>query len=317
MELKENTIDKELTEWIQSIKPLPEWVKLYKLNHHSPSQINSADDMWGYKYLYLTQEERRNLPVNSKMHSGVCIGDMGQYEIGNYIWKFVKGKGLVKTEIPKTKKIFEKVLDKFDAYQPSTDEDKLSHQENKKGLALTFQQLKLALKEIGLKDPIECERSVSLNIPGCQLPVIGRVDFEDEKNFIELKTKWYKKNRPRKDGSQTFSVPKIDEGYMGWNEHILQVAFYYLATGKKPHLLVVNPENYNIFTPDNCEDLKPKNLKNLINKMRVVCKRREEIMERHVGKTTWVEDIFPDFGHFFWKGMGDHLTNAMRLWGQL
>ena len=317
MELKENIIDKELTDWIQSIKPLPEWVKLYKLNHHSPSQINAADDMWGYKYLYLTQEERRNLPINSKMHSGVCIGDMGQYEFGNYIWKFVKGKGLVKTEIPKTKKIFEKVLDKFDAYQPSTDEDKLSHQENKKGLALTFKQLKLAFKEIGLKDPVECERSVSLELPGCQLPVIGRVDFEDKKNFIELKTKWYKKNSPRKDGTQTFSVPKIDEGYMGWNEHILQVAFYYLATGKKPHLLVVSPENYNIFTPDNCEDLQPKNLKNLINKMRVVCKRREEIMERHVGKTTWVEDIFPDFGHFFWKGMGDHLTNAMRLWGQL
>ena len=317
MELKENIVDKELSEWIQSIKPLPEWVKLYKLNHHSPSQINAADDMWGYKYLYLTQEERRNLPVNSKMHSGVCIGDMGQYEIGNYIWKFVKGKGLVKTEIPKTKKIFEKVLDKFDAYQPSTDEDKLSHQENKKGLALTFHQLKQSLKEIGLKDPIECERSVSLELPGCQLPVIGRVDFEDENNFVELKTKWYKKNRPRKDGSSSYSVPKIEEGYMGWNEHILQVAFYYLATRKKPHLLVINPESYNIFTPDNCEDLKPENLKKLINKMRVVCKRREEIMERHSGKTTWVEDIFPDFDHFFWKGMGDHLTAAMRLWGHV
>ncbi len=315
MELKENIVDKELSEWIQGIKPLPEWVKLYKLNHHSPSQINAADDMWGYKYLYLTQEERRNLPINSKMHSGVCIGDMGQYEVGNYIWKFVKGKGLVKTEIPKTKKIFEKILDKFDAYQPSTDEDKLSHQENKKGLALTFHQLKQALKEIGLKDPIECERSVSLELPGCQLPVIGRVDFEDENNFVELKTKWYKKNRPRKDGTSSYSVPKIDEGYMGWNEHILQVAFYYLATGKKPHLLVINPESYNIFTPDNCEDLKPENLKKLINKMRVVCKRREEIMERHSGKTTWVEDIFPDFDHFFWKGMGDHLTAAMRLWG--
>jgi hypothetical protein len=104
---------------------------------------------------------------------------------------------------------------------------------------------------------------------------------------------------------------------MGWNEHILQVAFYYLATGKKPHLLVINPESYNIFTPDNCEDLKPENLKKLINKMRVVCKRREEIMERHSGKTTWVEDIFPDFDHFFWKGMGDHLTAAMRLWGHV
>ena len=317
MELKENIVDKELSEWIQGIKPLPEWVKLYKLNHHSPSQINTADDMWGYKYLYLTQEERRHLPINSKMISGVCIGDMGQYEIGNFIWKFVKGKGLVKQEIPKTKKIFEKVLDKFDAYQPSTDEDKLSHQENKKGLALTFHQLKQSLKEIGLKDPIECERSVSLELPGCQLPVIGRVDFEDENNFVELKTKWYKKNRPRKDGTSSYSVPKIEEGYMGWNEHILQVAFYYLATRKKPHLLVINPESYNIFTPDNCEDLKPENLKKLINKMRVVCKRREEIMERHSGKTTWVEDIFPDFDHFFWKGMGDHLTAAMRLWGHV
>ena len=317
MELKENIVDKELSEWIQGIKPLPEWVKLYKLNHHSPSQINAADDMWGYKYLYLTQEERRNLPINSKMHSGVCIGDMGQYEFGNYIWKFVKGKGLVKTEIPKTKKIFEKVLDKFDAYQPTSDEDKLSHQENKKGLAKTFHQLKWGLKDIKLKEPIECERSVSLELPGCQLPVIGRVDFEDKNNFVELKTKWYKKNRPRKDGTQTYSVPKIDEGYMGWNEHILQVAFYYLATGKKPHLLVINPESYNIFTPDNCEDLKPENLKKLINKMRVVCKRREEIMERHSGKTTWVEDIFPDFDHFFWRGMGDHLTAAMRLWGHV
>ena len=317
MELKENIVDKELSEWIQSIKPLPEWVKLYKLNHHSPSQINAADDMWGYKYLYLTQEERRNLPINSKMHSGVCIGDMGQYEVGNYIWKFVKGKGLVKTEIPKTKKIFEKVLDKFDAYQPTSDEDKLSHQENKRGLAKTFHQLKWGLKDIKLTSPIECERSVSLELPGCQLPVIGRVDFEDENNFVELKTKWYKKNRPRKDGSSSYSVPKIEEGYMGWNEHILQVAFYYLATRKKPHLLVINPESYNIFTPDNCEDLKPENLKKLINKMRVVCKRREEIMERHSGKTTWVEDIFPDFDHFFWKGMGDHLTAAMRLWGHV
>ena len=307
--------DQELNKWIGSIKELPEWVKLYKLNHHSPSQLNAADDMWGYKYLYLTQEERRHLPINSKMISGVCIGEMGQYEIGSSIWNFVKGKGLVKQEIPKTKKIFEKVIDSFNNYQPSTTEDKLSHQENKKGLALTYHQLKLAFKEIGLKDPIECERSVSLDLPGCQLPVIGRIDYEDKDNFIELKTKWYKKNRPKKDGTQSYSVPRIDEGYLGWQDHLLQVAFYHVATGKKPHLLVLNPESYNIFTPDNCEDLKPKNLKNLIHKMKVVAKRREEIMEKHAGKTTWVQDIYPDFKHFFWRGMGDHLTQAIKLWG--
>ena len=44
--------EKILTIGSQALK-LPEWVKLYKLNHHSPSQINTEEDQWGYKYLYL------------------------------------------------------------------------------------------------------------------------------------------------------------------------------------------------------------------------------------------------------------------------
>ncbi len=70
---KDETKLEDLNEWINSIKSLPAWVKLYSLNHHSPSQINEADDMWGYKYLYLTQEERRKLPGNSKMKSGMLL----------------------------------------------------------------------------------------------------------------------------------------------------------------------------------------------------------------------------------------------------
>ena len=314
---KDETKLEDLNEWINSIKSLPAWVKLYSLNHHSPSQINAADDMWGYKYLYLTQEERRKLPGNSKMKSGNVIGSLGQKKYGNFIWEYEKGSGLIKKEVKKEKKIFEAAVEKFNLYEPVDENDKLQHEANKLSLALTWDQLQKALEQIGLKEPIECERSVSLDLPHCKLPVIGRIDYEDQNNFIELKTKWRKKNRPKADGSSSYSIVKIKEKYMGWEEHILQVAFYYLATGKKPHLLVINPESYNIFSPDNCEDLKPENLKKLINKMRVVCKRREEIMERHSGKTTWVEDIFPDFDHFFWKGMGDHLTAAMRLWGHV
>ena len=36
----------------------------------------------------------------------------------------------------------------------------------------------------GLKEPIECERTVTFELPGCQLPCIGRIDFEDANNFI-------------------------------------------------------------------------------------------------------------------------------------
>ena len=43
-------------------------------------------------------------------------------------------------------------------------------------------------------------------------------------------------------------------------QHLLQVAFYYLATRKKPHLVVATEGGYYVYTPDNCNQLKPKNL---------------------------------------------------------
>ena len=322
MILKKDAAEKALNEWIAGIKTLPDWVKLYGLNHHSPSQINTEEDQWGYKYLYLTQEERRELPVNSQMKCGNWIGELGQKQFGKFVWEYERGSGLTKKQIPLEKKIFDTAIDQFNKYSPADDKDKNQHEQNKLGFALTWKNCQDAIKSVGLKGEIECERSVSLDLPDCQLPVIGRVDFEDMHNFIELKTKWRKKNRPRKDGSYTFSNAKIlgpeddkQEKYRGWFQHILQVAFYYLATRKKPHLVVVNEDGYWVYTPDNCDQLKPKNLEKFLIKMNQICSNREKIMERHAGKTTWVDDIIPNFDHFFWNGMGDHKLKATRLWG--
>ena len=96
MILKEQAVEQALMEWVQGIKPLPEWVKLYKLNHHSPSQCNTEDDQWGYKYLYLTQEERRLLPVNSNMKCGNWIGELGQKQFGDFLWQYESCKFLIK-----------------------------------------------------------------------------------------------------------------------------------------------------------------------------------------------------------------------------
>ena len=316
--------DTELNNWISSIKKLPEWVKLYKLNHHSPSQANTADDQWGYKYLYLTQEERRQLPVNSNMKCGNWIGYMGQKKFGDFIWVYERPHGLVRKEIPKEKKIFDTGIDIFNKYEPYDEKDKRQHEENKLGFALTWKNCQTAIKELNLKKPIECERSVSLDLPDCQLPMIGRIDFEDDKNFIELKTKYKSKNRPKKDGTYTFSLKKIAdakaekfEKYRGWFQHLLQVAFYYLATKKKPHLIVATEEDYYIYTPDNCDQLKPENLEKYLIKMSTICSTREKIMENHAGKNTWVQDIISNFDHNFWNGFGEHKVKAMRLWGHI
>ena len=316
MELEKN-IDNIKDDFLTNIKDLPEWVELYKQNHWSPSQLNSADDMWSYKYLYLTQEQRRALPINSKMFSGVCLGDLAQLVFGNFLWQHQIGKGLIKKEIPPQRKVFDKILDKFNLYDPADDTDKAQHNVNRLGLAKAFLTLKTGLREINLTSPIECERSVSLFLDGCILPTIGRIDLEDENNFVELKTKWRKKNRPRKDGTSNYSLPKINEGYLGFDDHLAQVAFYYFSNyeKKKPHLFVMNEEQYNIFTPENCEAMKPENLKKHLNRLTMVARRRERVMENHAGKNTWHQDIAPDFNHFFWKGMGEHKDIAMKLWG--
>lgn len=314
--------DKDLNEWISSIKKLPDWVKLYGLNHHSPSQINTEEDQWGYKYLHLSQEERRTLPVNSQMKCGNWIGEMGQKQFGDFVWEYERPKGLIKKPIPKEKKIFESGIDQFNTYEPADEKDARQHEENKLGFALTWKHTQDAIKSIGLTKPIECERSVSLQLPDCELPVIGRVDFEDQYNFIELKTKYKSKNRPKKDGTYSFSVRKIagpdddkQEKYLGWFSHLLQVGFYYLATRKKPHLAVCNEAGYYVYSPDNCDQLKPKNLEKFMIKMNAICSNREKIMARHVGKMTWVDDIMPNFDHNFWKSMGDHKLKAIKLWG--
>ena len=309
--------EKNITEFIDAIVELPSWVKHYQLNHHSPTQINSADDIWSYKYLYLSQEERRKLPINSKMWGGVSLGLASQFYNGDFEWKYIKGKGLQKVEIPAQRKIIEKVLEEFNSYQPTDDNDRMQHDTNRLSLPQMCKLLKEALQEIGLKKPVECERTISMNLKGCQLPIIGRIDLEDEKNFVELKTKYRKKNRPKKDGTSNYSLPNIKEGYLGWKDHLLQVAYYYFANNKKkkPHLLVLNDKEYKIYTPENCEDLQPNNLKMYLNKMEMVCQRRERMMEKHAGKNTFFKDIEADFDHFFWKGLGEHKEEAMKLWG--
>ena len=94
--MEQKNKDLELNDWINSIKILPAWVRLYGLNHHSPSQINTEEDQWGYKYLYLTQEERRELPINSNMKCGNWIGELCQKQFGKFIWDYEKVSVLVK-----------------------------------------------------------------------------------------------------------------------------------------------------------------------------------------------------------------------------
>ena len=299
----------DISQFIKDIKKLPTWIKHYGLNHHSPSQLNKIDGAWSYEYLYLTQEQRRKLPGNSKMFAGVQMGSAGQMTIGDFEWQ-----GTKKLEIKKYKSVFNKVLENFNAYLPVDEQDRNQHSINRKGLALTYEQMKIAFKEVGLKSPIDCERTVSMNLPGCQLPCIGRIDYEDQDNFIELKTKWRFRKKGYKGAAPTYPLYGIKKDISP--EFLLQVAFYAVASGKKPHLVIVNEKEFKIFNQNNMEAFQPNNLKKIVSKMAMVALRRERLMERHAGKATFVQDIEPTFDHpYYWNFGGDHKQQAMKLWG--
>ena len=299
----------DISQFIKDIKKLPTWIKHYGLNHHSPSQLNKIDGAWSYEYLYLTQEQRRKLPGNSKMFAGGQMGSAGQMTIGDFEWH-----GTKKLEIKKYKSIFDKVLENFNAYIPVDEQDRNQHSINRKGLALTYEQMKTAFKEVGLKAPIDCERTVSMNLPGCQLPCIGRIDYEDQDNFIELKTKWRFRKRGKPGAAPSYPLYGIKKDISP--EFLLQVAFYAVASGKKPHLVIVNEKEFKIFNQNNMEAFQPNNLKKIVSKMAMVALRRERLMERHAGKATFVQDIEPTFDHpYYWNFGGDHKQQAMKLWG--
>ena len=299
----------DISQFIKDIKKLPTWIKHYGLNHHSPSQLNKIDGAWSYEYLYLTQEQRRTLPGNSKMFAGVQMGSAGQMTIGDFEWQ-----GTKKLEIKKYKSVFNKVLENFNAYLPVDEQDRNQHSINRKGLALTYEQMKIAFKEVGLKAPIDCERTVSMNLPGCQLPCIGRIDYEDQDNFIELKTKWRFRKKGKPGAAPSYPLYGIKKDISP--EFLLQVAFYAVASGKKPHLVIVNEKEFKIFNQNNMEAFQPNNLKKIVSKMAMVALRRERLMERHAGKATFVQDIEPTFDHpYYWNFGGDHKQQAMKLWG--
>ena len=79
-------------------KALPLFATKLLINHYSPTQQSICDSAWLYKYIVLTQEERRLLPGNAQMKAGVFCNNVLQYYYANTIWKFGPQRKLTPTE---------------------------------------------------------------------------------------------------------------------------------------------------------------------------------------------------------------------------
>ena len=313
--------DKVLAEYFAAKKKkelLPLWSQKYNIDHFSPSQLNQKDGVWSFKYLYCDEKDRREFDINSKMQAGNAVGKAGILLHGDVEWvgdKHVVHKPYPKIDDTILQKVYEQAETYYMEYKPIDDLDRQQFQNNRENLTETIKTFFAAFNEIGFKKQIHCERTIAVKLKNCLLPVIGRIDFEDDNNFLELKTKWGRKApKPKKDGTTSFYNVKINDNPDPF--HLLQVAIYWLASKKKPHLLYVTKDQYKIFTPDNCEQLQPDNLNLYVKQAQMIAYRRERLMARHDGEHSYFEDLDPDFDHpYAWSIGSQYKNKAMQLWG--
>tara|TARA_X000001382_G_scaffold101737_1_gene76417 strand:- start:6 stop:929 length:924 start_codon:yes stop_codon:yes gene_type:complete len=305
---------------MEGIKTTPEWLSKYNLDHFSPSQLASPLCVWLFKYILLNQKERRVLPVGSKAHGG----NGAALAITHLLAQNIKGSEFYMCdEATKTIRIPPKKY--RDALAAGlrvlhqnlgwNDKEKEQRFANKDSLPGVVENALAALEpELikGKENKIFCEEYISLQLTDVVVPIIGRLDYRKDNNFYELKTKWSRRGKIKKDGTRSFyqtkcpATPQI--------AHVKQVAVYWKATGYKPHLVYASDVDQIVFHEGNCEQMKPKYLEEMLQEVRVAAIARQKIIQQSSTAQEAAMLVQPQWDHFMWDMPGEWLSRAKDLW---
>jgi len=230
------------------------------LDHWSPSSTqNFTRFLLNYS---LPQELRRSFLIRYKAPFGNLTNNTAQRLLCEILFQ---GDKKITLENKDYDDVFQQELDEINNLTPPVDDkDKLARDMMIEAAHPTIKNVEKAVKEIFGNEKLVAERYVSSKEDEMIHDIIGRIDYESNTAFMELKTKpcSIKKKRNK------------DEYYMATTQlptepdpmHIKQVAFYYHCTKRKPHLVYVNENEYQIFDKEYYQ-LNPKYLEDQYNLM--------------------------------------------------
>ena len=308
---------------------IPQYYLDIGLNHFSPTQLNAPIDIWLFKYVYLSQVQRRSLKINSRMHSGNCL----QHALNLVYLEGIKPAEALGIGLFGRKKKYEPDMA---TYIGNGANDIELHEQNIQAFEATFWSGIEALEELKLpKDKsVTSETYVHVTLDGIHVPILGRTDFQYT-DVIELKTKWRKKNRPKKDGSYTWAKSTApDKPDRPFWTYLKQCAFYWKATGKNVHLVYAcergkqivtrNDEGkiiskkdgkpYAIFNKENSEHFSDESLNDCINQFKVAARARQTLLQHSTNPKDLVKFIAePDLKHFMWDVGDDFYQQGKEL----
>ena len=257
------------------------------LDHFSPTQATTPLDVWIYKYLHCNQEKRRRMKGSSKMRCGVLAGDSVTADISGRV-----------------RPIFH-----YDGFKEWNDEkDEMQWKNDKEFIDETIKQIFLGLKDVGVKwedkrTKFVFEYPVNYEDERLVLPIIGRTDIQTPTALVELKTKWSRRGAKKKDGTNSFSFPKLKDEPE--DTHLQQSAMYYHATKIPTFIVQATAKEFKVF------DIREKDHKAALNELVVNCMKKQEVAKLDEPQRV----IQPDFSHYTWNIGDEFLQEAKELYG--
>ena len=348
--ITETIISDPLAEALE--KTLPKFARTLKINHYSPTQFSIPDAAWLFKYVFMDQKMRRELlPSNAAMEAGKIVGEVLQRIYADTIYKLhpVKKKVAPTTNEKITKDAaLQEEIEKLKEYVPNDEKDSDKKQKYLEEIPEVINHALSGLKELAVASPVTCERQISIDqLEGFSsplLPTVGRIDFDygsinnhefgtplTETNptsqadafphkIIELKTKWSRLGKVKKDGSRSFLVSSIP-ATASFN-HCCQVATYaaHFQFKVPAYLLYATKDGYTIFDSTNCHHLTVDGMKKNLQIMFNTFRRRERILalSEHLTKEEIIEEaagmMDMNLDHpFAWNGMPPELLKEAKL----
>jgi hypothetical protein len=279
-------------------------------DHWSPSSLNIPIQKYIISYVCSTQEMRRQNKVGYKAHSGNLVGGVSQRLLSKYIFKAAE-KEEVQPEL--FDKIFEHELELINKNEPKNAKDEQCRIEMIPSCKASIEQTLKLVKEVFGDETLTSERYVHVSHPGLILDILGRLDFESENKFLELKSKPINFRQNKNGLGQTIqklpaSIEDVETSYMR------QVAFYWVSNNrkKKAYLGYVNSEEYKIFEPE--DDRLEYYYNQLINKAFTI----QNLLEISEGDpklmAKYVE--MPDIKNFYYSDLSEEQVDITKeLWG--
>ena len=294
----------------------------YNIKHFSASQLNIPLNLWWFKYIKLTPEERKKIEFGVPATAGTAIHeslDMVLQETNPNTFEY---------DQETIDLIFDEIGNKIDEHVAVNENDAQKMIGCKEHAPMTAQNMLDVtidtLKEIKGENfkPAKYKTFVETNFEQqilwqpkeLSVPIIGYADvlINNPKTIIEFKTLQPRLGAMRKDGTKGFSVASIPK--IPRLNYLEQITVYWEAMNREyyPIIIVGNKNKAVAFHPDNCEEMSFGNLelysRSMIKKARL---RQSLIM---LDDPISVLDT-PDFiGDFYWN-LGDELENkAKDLW---